>query len=94
MRLVIALGAGVLLVDAAAMVALAPRDAGGLWRAAAALPLLALAVIPSTILHPQLAYLQGLILFVLLAAFVWGERIGRDRRPERSRCAARRRSWR
>ena len=78
-RLVIALGAGVLLIDAAAMVALAPRDAGGLWRAGAALPLLALAVIPSTILHPQLAYLQGLILFALLAAFVWGERIGRDR---------------
>ena len=78
-RLVIALGAGVLLIDAAAMVALAPRDAGGLWRAAAALPLIALAVIPSTILHPQLAYLQGLILFALLAAFVWGERIGRGR---------------
>jgi hypothetical protein len=78
-RLVIALGAGVLLIDAAAMVALAPRDAGGLWRAGAALPLLALTVIPSTILHPQLAYLQGLILFALLAAFVWGERIERDR---------------
>jgi transglutaminase-like putative cysteine protease len=78
-RLVIALGAGVLLIDAAVMLALAPRDAGGLWSAASALPLLALAVIPSTILHPKLAYAQGLILFGLLAAFIWGERIERER---------------
>lgn len=78
-RLVIALGAGVLLVDAALMLALAPRDPGGARRAAAALPLIALAVIPATIVHPKLAYAQGLILFVLLAAFVWGERIERTR---------------
>ncbi len=78
-RLVIALGAGVLLIDAAVMVALAPRDSGGAWRAAAALPLLALAVIPSTIVHPRLPYLQGLILFALLAAFVWGDRVERPR---------------
>jgi hypothetical protein len=78
-RLVIALGAGVLLIDAALMLALAPRDPGGVRRAAAALPLLALAVIPATIVHPKLAYAQGLILFVLLAAFIWGERIERTR---------------
>jgi Transglutaminase-like superfamily len=79
-RLVIALGAAVLLIDAAAMLALAPRDSGGAWRAASALPLLALAVIPSAILHPQLPYLQGLILFALLAAFAWGDRIEPPRR--------------
>jgi transglutaminase-like putative cysteine protease len=78
-RLVIALGAGVLLIDAALMLALTPRDPGGARRAAAALPLLALAVIPATIVHPKLAYAQGLILFALLAAFVWGERIERTR---------------
>ena len=78
-RLVIALGAGVLLIDAAAMLALAPRDAGGTWRAAAALPLLALAVIPATIVHPRHPYLQGLILFALLATFVWADRVERPR---------------
>jgi transglutaminase-like putative cysteine protease len=78
-RLVIALGAAVLLIDAAVMLALAPRDAGDLRRAGAALPLVALAVIPSTIVHPKFPYLQGVILFALLAAFMWGERIERSR---------------
>jgi hypothetical protein len=78
-RLVIALGAGVLLIDAAILLALAPRGSSDLRRAGAALPLLALAVIPSAIVHPQLAYVQGMILFALLAAFVWGERIERAR---------------
>jgi transglutaminase-like putative cysteine protease len=78
-RLVIALGAGVLLIDAALMLALAPRDHGDLRRAGAALPLVALAAIPSTIVHPQLPYLQGVILFALVAAFMWGERLERRR---------------
>ncbi|MBV9048954.1 MAG: transglutaminase domain-containing protein [Solirubrobacterales bacterium] len=74
-RIVIVLGAGVLLLDAAFVLALAPRALGDLQRAGAALPLLALAVVPSTLLRPSLPYLQGLLLFALLAAFVWAERI-------------------
>jgi transglutaminase-like putative cysteine protease len=77
-RLVIVLGAAVLLLDAAAVMAFAPPTFGDGRRAAAALPLLALAVVPSTLVRPQLPYVQGLILFTLLVAFVWGERLRRD----------------
>jgi LPXTG-motif cell wall-anchored protein len=44
-------------------------------RAAAALPLIALAIVPSTLIRPELPYMQGLLLFGLLAAFMWGERV-------------------
>ncbi len=74
-RLVIVLGAVVLLIDAALMVAFAPRPVSEIRRAGAALPLIVLAVVPSVMARPPLAYLHGLILFALLAAFVWGERI-------------------
>lgn len=77
-RLVIVLGAAVLLLDGAAVLACAPRTFGDGRRAAAALPLLALAVVPSTLVRPQLPYLQGFVLFALLAAFMWGERLRRD----------------
>jgi transglutaminase-like putative cysteine protease len=77
-RLVIVLGAAVLLLAGAAVLALAPPTCGDARRAAAALPLLALAVVPSTLVRPQLAYLQGFVLFALLAAFLWGERLRRD----------------
>ncbi len=77
-RFVIALGAAVLLLDAAIMIAFAPRLIGDGRRAAAALPLIALAVVPSTLVRPEFPYLQGLLLFGLLAAFIWGERIRRD----------------
>ena len=77
-RLVIVLGAAVLLLDGAAVIAFAPRTFGDGRRAAAALPLLALGVVPSTLVRPQLPYLQGFVLFVLLAAFLWGERLRRD----------------
>jgi protein-glutamine gamma-glutamyltransferase len=76
-RMVTVLGAGVLLLDAALMLAFAPRSLGELRRASAALPLVALAVVPSTLARPQLPYLHGLILFALLAAFIWGERVSR-----------------
>ncbi|MBV9310298.1 MAG: transglutaminase domain-containing protein [Solirubrobacterales bacterium] len=43
------------------------------------MPLIALAVVPSTLEKPRLPYLHGLLLFCLLVAFLWGERIaGRD----------------
>ncbi len=92
-RLVIVLGAALLLLDAGAVLAFAgpPGSSGSSgqpgpsrWslsdgrRAAAALPLIALAVVPSTLVRPAHPALQGLLLFALLALFVWGERIGRD----------------
>jgi transglutaminase-like putative cysteine protease len=76
-RTVIMLGAGVLLLDGAIVLAFAPRALGDLRRATVALPLTALAVVPSTLVRPQLPYLQGLVLFALLAAFMWGERVPR-----------------
>jgi hypothetical protein len=75
LRLVNLLGAGVLLLDGAIMIALAPQKLGDLRRAAAALPLIALAVVPAALVRPQLPFLQGAILFALVAAFMWGERI-------------------
>ncbi len=78
-RAVIVLGAGALLLAAALLLALAPRPVTTRRSAAAAVPLLVLAVLPSTLLRPQLPYLHGLILFGLLLALVWGERLsGKD----------------
>jgi len=74
---VILLGAGVLLLDAALLLAFAAPVLGDLRRAGAALPLIALAVVPSTLLRPRLPYLQGLLLFGLIAAFMWGDRVKR-----------------
>jgi transglutaminase-like putative cysteine protease len=80
-RLVITLGAAVLLLDAAAALGFATRGSGELGdgrRAAAALPLIALAIVPATLVRPAEPALQGLLLFGLLALFMWGERIARD----------------
>ena len=77
-RTVIVLGAAVLLFDAALLLAFAPRVLGDLRRAGAALPMVALAAVPSTLMHPKFPYLDGLVLFALLAAFMWGERIHRQ----------------
>jgi transglutaminase-like putative cysteine protease len=77
-RMVICLGAAILLLDAAVVIAFSPDQFGDARRAGAALPLIALAVVPATLVRPQLPYLQGLALFALLAAFVWGERVRRD----------------
>ena len=43
-----------------------------------AIPLLTLAVLPSTINRPPAVYVHGLLLFGLLALFVWGERLDQD----------------
>ena len=75
---VIVLGAAVLLLDAAVVLAYAPRMFGDLRRAGAALPLVALAVVPATLVRPEFPYLQGTVLFALLAAFLWGERLRRQ----------------
>ena len=79
-RTVILLGAAVLLLDAALLLAFAPAGLGDLRRAGAALPLIALVVVPAVSVHPHFAYLQGLVLFALLAFFMWGERVPADRR--------------
>jgi protein-glutamine gamma-glutamyltransferase len=77
---VILLGAAVLLLDAALLLAFAPPALGDMRRAGAALPLIALVVVPATVVHPKFPYLQGLLLFALLAFFMWGERVPSDRR--------------
>ena len=79
-RIVMVLGAAVLLLDAAMLLAFAPPALGDLRRAGAALPLIALVVVPAISVQPHAAYLQGLILFALLALFMWGERVPADRR--------------
>jgi len=79
-RIVILLGAAVLLLDAAMLLAFAPPALGDIRRAGAALPLIALVVVPATLVHPKFPYLQGLLLFALLAFFMWGERVPADRR--------------
>lgn len=77
--LVIVLGAGMLLFDAALLVAFAPERMNGLRRASAAVPLVALAAVPTTLLRPRLPYVEGAILFALLVGFVWGDQIGQRR---------------
>jgi hypothetical protein len=76
-REVIMLGAGVLLLTSALTLALAPRPLTDARRAVCALPLLTLAVLPSTLSRPPVVYVHGLLLFGLLALFVWGERLER-----------------
>jgi transglutaminase-like putative cysteine protease len=76
-REVIVMGAGVLLLDAAMILAFAPRSLGDVRSAVAALPLVVLAIVPSALARPALPYLHGMILFALLAAFMWGERVRR-----------------
>jgi protein-glutamine gamma-glutamyltransferase len=78
-RATMLLGAGLLLLDAAVLLAFAPAELGDLRRAGAAVPLLALVVVPAVSVTPHLAYLQGLVLFALLAFFMWGERVPADR---------------
>ncbi|HTP20881.1 MAG TPA: transglutaminase domain-containing protein [Solirubrobacteraceae bacterium] len=77
---VILLGAAVLLLDAALLLAFAPPALGDVRRAGAALPLIALVVVPATLVHPSFPYLQGLLLFGLIVLFMWGERVPPGRR--------------
>ncbi len=75
-RLDIVLGGAVLLFDAALLLAFAPPGRmGDLRRAGATLPLIALVAVPSTLDPPKYPYLDGLVLFLLLAAFLLGDRV-------------------
>jgi transglutaminase-like putative cysteine protease len=78
-RLTLNLGAMVLLLDAALVLTFVPRRLGLVRRAGAALPLLALSVVPATALRPRSAYLEGILLFALLVIFLWGERLSSQR---------------
>jgi uncharacterized membrane protein len=72
-RIVISLGPALLLLGSALTVCTpSPSE---LRRALAGLQLAALVVIPAMVMHPLLPYLQGLLLFALVAAFMWGERV-------------------
>jgi protein-glutamine gamma-glutamyltransferase len=72
-RIVMALGPALLLLGAA--LAVCSPSPSELRRAVAALQLSAIVVIPSLVMRPVLPYLQGLLLFALVAAFMWGERV-------------------
>ncbi|MFL5824221.1 MAG: transglutaminase family protein [Solirubrobacteraceae bacterium] len=74
-RVTMLLGAAVLLMDAALVLTFVPRHLGGLRRAGALLPLLALAVIPATVLRPGVPYVEGVLLFGLVVLFLWGDRL-------------------
>jgi transglutaminase-like putative cysteine protease len=75
LREVILMGAGVLLLDGAAMLAFSTAPLGELRLAVASLPLLVLALVPAALARPALPYLQGAVLFVLLTLFVLGGRL-------------------
>ena len=65
--------------DAGARRAPGPREpeAGDLRRAIASLPLIALAAVPLTLVPARFQYAEGAVMFGLLAALVWGERLPR-----------------
>jgi transglutaminase-like putative cysteine protease len=75
LRAVIVIGAGVLLLDGAAVLAFSPGRLSGGRRAVAALPLLVVALLPSALRRPELPYLEGILLFALLICFLVGERL-------------------
>jgi protein-glutamine gamma-glutamyltransferase len=77
-RTVMMLGAGILMLDAALMLAFVRGRLTEARRAGVALPLIALAVIPSTVVRPSMVYVHGLLLFALLALFMWGDRLRND----------------
>jgi transglutaminase-like putative cysteine protease len=76
---VIVLGGGLLLLGGALTLAGSRHPVGELRLAAAALPVLVLAIVPSALAAPQVPYLHGTLLFALLAAFVFSERIAHGR---------------
>lgn len=74
-KVTLLLGAMILMFDAALVLTFVPRRLGLLRRAGAALPLIALSVIPATALRPRTPYLEGALLFALVVTFVWGDRV-------------------
>ena len=92
-RLTILLGAAVLLLTAALVFTFVPRQRGYVRSRGAALPLITLAVIPATILRPAVPYVEGVLVFVLLVLFLWGDRMERNRMRRRPAPVRSCRSW-
>lgn len=91
-RITILLGGGLLLVLGAVLAQPpgrhgapfrdgAPFGGGPGLRFAAAVPLVAAAVVPAAIVRPGSPVLDGVVLFALLAAFLWLERLPRGHLP-------------
>jgi transglutaminase-like putative cysteine protease len=80
-RAVIVLGAGLLLLTGGLVLAAIRRGSGELRLACAALPLVVLTIVPSSLAAPRYVYLHGAVLFVLLATFVFSERVAAGREP-------------
>ncbi len=76
-RLVILLAAGILLLDSALMLVASWNRLTQPRRFVVAVPLIALAVVPATLVRPQLPYLQGALLFGLVATFLWVDTVPR-----------------
>jgi hypothetical protein len=74
-RDVIVLGAGLLLLVGGLTLASIRSSAGEIRLAAAALPLVVLAIVPSTLSTPRLPYVHGAVLFMLLAALLFSRRV-------------------
>ncbi|MGO9754565.1 MAG: transglutaminase-like domain-containing protein [Solirubrobacteraceae bacterium] len=72
---VIVLGAGLLLLAGALELASSRRPHGEARLTGVALAMIVLAVVPSSLARPQVAFLHGVLLFVLLAALVFSERV-------------------
>ena len=71
----------------------AGRGLGDGRRAAAALPLIALAIVPSTLIRPSCPTCRGCCSSGLLAAFMWGERVRARGRRVRRRQSSRSPEW-
>ncbi len=76
---VIVLGQGLLLLGSALTLGVSGRPLGGGRLTAAALPLIVLSAVPAALARPQIAYFHGFILFVLVAALVFSERLNAPR---------------
>jgi transglutaminase-like putative cysteine protease len=72
---VIVLGEGMLLLAGALALCTRRRQLGQARLTAAAIPLIVLAIVPSVLAEPHLAGLHGVILFLLLMALLFSERV-------------------
>ncbi len=72
---VIVLGAGMLLLAGALALCTPRRQLGQARLTAAAIPLIVLAIVPSVLSEPHLAGVHGVILFLLLMALLFSERV-------------------
>jgi hypothetical protein len=79
LRITIVLGAGWLTILAGLVLGFAIRRGSTVLRALALVPLLVLVALPSVLIAPGRPYLEGLVVFGLLAVVLWSERLTRLR---------------